>query len=311
MKRVRLIAAAAVLAVGASMAVAAQDSNTSERTFLTFSGAVEMPGVTLQPGTYVFKLADTASRNVVQVWDRDEKNMIGHWLFVQSQRPQSTDENVVMFKENREGTTPAVQYWYYPGERIGKEFVYPKDQARQIAARSGSNVLSTDGAIDAADARVSSIDAQGNVSEWQREQAAASAPRSSAGVIEGSPVPESAAAAPADAESNLRTAPASAQPSASAGSLAGNRGVTTEREDTRASADVRPAPEPAPEPAPRVRASARAQDDAPRPVGTSGRADSQVARADTLPETAGVLPLSGLLGLLSLAGAYGLRAVRR
>ena len=60
----------------------------SERTFLTFSGAVEMPGVTLQPGTYVFKLADTPTRNVVQVWDREEKNMVGHWLFVQAERPR-------------------------------------------------------------------------------------------------------------------------------------------------------------------------------------------------------------------------------
>ena len=297
MKRVRLIVAAAVLAVAASMTVAAQDSNTSERTFLTFSGAVEMPGVTLQPGTYVFKLADSASRNVVQVWDRDQKNMIGHWLFVPAERADVTDDNVVMFKENREGTTPAVQYWYYPGERIGKEFVYPKNQASQIAARTGNKVLSTDGEIGAANARVSSIDAQGNVTEWQRESAAASAPTSRAGVIDGSPVAEPA---PTPAESTLRNAPASAQPTAAAGSLAGNRGLTAQRE------------EPAPAPEPSVSASARAQSSAERPVGTSGvQAESQVARADTLPQTASVLALSGLLGLLSLAGAYGVRALRR
>ena len=71
MKRVKLLATAMVLAVLAVMAsrVIAQETNTLERTFLTFSGSVEMPGVTLQPGTYVFKLADTPTRNVVQVWD--------------------------------------------------------------------------------------------------------------------------------------------------------------------------------------------------------------------------------------------------
>ena len=297
MKRVRLITAAAVLAVAASAAVAAQNSNTSERSFLTFSGAVEMPGVTLQPGTYVFKLADSASRNVVQVWDGDEKNMIGHWLFVPAQRAEVTGDTVVMFKENREGTTPAVQYWYYPGERTGKEFVYPKDQATRIAARTGLDVLSTSGSVDAADARVSSIDAKGNVTEWERERAAARAPTSSAGVIEGSPV-----SAEAQAESTLRTAPASAQPSAAAGSLAGNRGLT------RQSDDVPAAPELA---EPDVSASARVQSDVGRPVGTSGQADTQIARADTLPQTAGALPLTGLLGLLSLAGAYAVRSLRR
>ena len=73
--------------------------------------------------------------NVVQVLDEGEKNMIGQWTFVQADRPRVTEENVVMFKETREGSTPAVQYWYFPGEKIGKEFIYPKDQAERIAAR--------------------------------------------------------------------------------------------------------------------------------------------------------------------------------
>ncbi len=94
MKRMKLIATVLALAVVAVLAgrVTAQEMNTLERTFLTFSSAVEMPGVTLQPGTYMFKLADTPSRNVVQVWDKDEKNMIGHWMFVQAERPRVTEE---------------------------------------------------------------------------------------------------------------------------------------------------------------------------------------------------------------------------
>src|SRR5215207_3510783 len=99
MARVKLVATALAFAAIAVVAngVAAQETNVSERTFLTFSAAVEMPGMTLQPGTYVFKLADTPSRNVVQVCDRDEKNMMGHWLFVQAERPQVSGDTVVMF----------------------------------------------------------------------------------------------------------------------------------------------------------------------------------------------------------------------
>jgi hypothetical protein len=142
MKRVKLLAPALVLAAVAVMTVrmTAQETNTRERTIMTFSAAVEMPGVTLQRGTYVFKLADTPARNVVQVWDAREKHMIGHWLFVQAERPRVTEETVVMFKETREGATPAVQFWYFPGEKIGKEFIYPKDQATRIAARTGASV---------------------------------------------------------------------------------------------------------------------------------------------------------------------------
>ena len=51
-----------------------------------------------------------------------------------------------MFKEAREGTTPAMQYWYFPSERIGKEFIYPKQQAQIIANRTGASVLSEEGA---------------------------------------------------------------------------------------------------------------------------------------------------------------------
>jgi hypothetical protein len=279
MKRVKLIATALALTALAVLTsgVAAQETNTSERTFLTFSGAVEMPGVTLQPGTYVFKLADTPTRNVVQVWDRDEKNMIGHWLFVQAERPQVSGETVVMFKETREGTTPAVQYWYFPGERIGKEFVYPKDQAQRIASRTGMDVRTEDG------------------------------------VIEGDGIAGVQTEAAVTADSTLQNAPASAQPTASAGSLAGNRGVETEKAE---------APAPAPLPVEvdanagvtdnRVAASADVS--ANRSVGTSGSAEAQIAqdnRATELPRTASPLALSGLLGLLSLAGAAGLRATRR
>jgi hypothetical protein len=88
MARVTLIVTVLVIALVAVFAgTTAAQTDTRDRTFLTFSGPVEMPGVTLPTGTYVFKLADTPSRNVVEVWDREEKKMMGHWLFVQAQRP--------------------------------------------------------------------------------------------------------------------------------------------------------------------------------------------------------------------------------
>ena len=149
MKRVTTIALALVLAVLALTGIAAaQQVDTNERTFLTFSTAVEMPGVTLQPGTYVFKLGDPTLRNVVQVWDREEKNMIGHFTFIETERPRTSEETVVMFKETAEGTPPAIQYWYYPGHKVGKEFIYSKEQAERIAKRSGAAVRTEEGVVE-------------------------------------------------------------------------------------------------------------------------------------------------------------------
>ncbi len=177
MARVTLIVTALVIALVSVFAgTTAAQTDTRDRTFLTFSGAVEMPGVTLPAGTYVFKLADTPSRNVVEVWNREENKMIGHWLFVQAERPDVSQDTVVMFKETAAGQTPAVHFWYYPGERIGKEFVYPKSQALKLAARTNERVLSTDGEVGA-QASVSSVDASGKVTEWTPEKAPAPQPQ--------------------------------------------------------------------------------------------------------------------------------------
>ena len=241
MKRAITIATASVAAVllTLTMSVSAQDFNTQKRTLMTFSAPVEMPGVTLQAGTYVFKIADIPSRNVVQVFDKDEKDIIGQWLYVSAERPQVTGETVVTFKETREGTTPAVQFWYYPGEKIGKEFIYPKEQALRIAARTGVAV------------------------------------RTEEGVVNGSGLPA---------------------------------------EEPKAEASVAVA-----EPA-----AAPVEAPAPAAVGTSGRYEAPAATDNSvrqeatsasnnaeLPRTASRLPLSGLLGLFSIAGAAGLRRYRR
>lgn len=250
MARVKLVATALAMAALSVVAtgVAAQETNVSERTFLTFSSAVEMPGTTLQAGTYVFKLADTPTRNVVQVFDQEEKDIIGQWLFVPAERPDVSGETVVMFRETREGATPAVQFWYFPGEKIGKEFIYPKDQAERIAARTGQGVRTETGVVEG-----------GGLAAVQDAPAA---------TADAAPAP--AADAPAQAEA------------------------------------AAPAPEPEPAPAPQVAQAEPAPAPAPEPraVGTSGQADE-------LPQTASPLALSGLLGLLSLAGAAGLRAARK
>jgi len=286
MKRVTLIATALLVAVLAvlSTRVAAQETNVQEVTYLTFSNTVEMPGLTLPAGTYMFRLADTPSRNVVQVLDRDGKDIKGQWLFVQSERPQVSGDTVIMFKENREGATPAVQYWYFPGEKIGKEFIYPKDQAEKIAARTGQQVRTESGYVTAQSAEAGSV-------------------------VNGAGLPpenNSAANNSASDNSALRDAPASSQPSASAGSLTGNRGVdTTARNEP---ADNTPAVGTSGSSTSQSSDINRSTSGA---VGTSGQAESQTARATTLPKTASPLPISGLIGLLSLAGALRARAARR
>jgi hypothetical protein len=65
------------------------------------------------------------------------------FMTIPNERLQAPEENVIMFAESPAGTPQAVQAWFYPGDRIGEEFVYPKDQAAMIAKANRREVLAT------------------------------------------------------------------------------------------------------------------------------------------------------------------------
>jgi hypothetical protein len=114
----------------------------NKKTILTFSGPVQIPGATLPAGSYVFKLADIpGNRHVVQVFDKDEKKIYTTILAIPNERLEPTDKPVVLFSERASGSPQAVKVWYYPGDRIGDEFVYPKSQAMRIAKETHQRVL--------------------------------------------------------------------------------------------------------------------------------------------------------------------------
>ena len=115
-----------------------------KRTLFTFSGPVSMPGVTLPSGQYLFRLANPESgRNVVQVLTADGTKLYGMFFAMRAERfePASTPE--VRFMETAAGMPTAIKTWWYPGERSGYEFVYPKDQARRLAQGASQPVLTT------------------------------------------------------------------------------------------------------------------------------------------------------------------------
>lgn len=226
MTRTRAIATAAAMTLflGLPADMLAQQPDTRDRTIMTFSAPVELPGMRLDAGTYVFRLADTPNRNVIQVLSQNEMEMLGQWLFIPAQRRDVTGETVVTFRETSAGSTPAVQYWYYPGESIGKEFIYPKDQAMRIAMRTGATVQTDDGPVTA-DLRAS---AETEIAPAQ-EQGAVAVRGTTTGVVEGGGVP---AEEPQPVATEGRTA--EPEPVASAQTTTGGGGVDVEQESTAA-----------------------------------------------------------------------------
>jgi hypothetical protein len=129
----------------ACLASGARADEWNKKTYLTFSGPVQIPGATLAAGTYLFQLAvpDT-SRHVVMVSSKDGNKVYGMFITIPNERLDTPDENLVMFKETASGTPQAVRAWWYPGDRTGEEFVYPKSQAAMIAKANHRDVLATD-----------------------------------------------------------------------------------------------------------------------------------------------------------------------
>src|SRR5207248_4281463 len=150
------------LAVAACAAPSARADESNKQTFLTFSGPVQVPGATLPAGTYMFKLADLqGNRHVVQVFDKDGTKLYTTILAIPDQRLEPTDKPVVMFSETPAGSPAAVRAWFYPGNTIGDEFVYPKQQAIKIAKATHEPVLSMTDESNMKSAEVTRVDENG------------------------------------------------------------------------------------------------------------------------------------------------------
>ncbi len=247
-----------------------------------------MPGVTLPAGKYVFRLADTSLHNVMQVFDGDEKKIIGQWFFIPKNRTTeeastANGKPVVMFREMPEGMTPAIQYYFYPTDLTGKEFIYPKDQALKIAAATHQAVLATDSdATTSGEAHVFRVEPNGAESQYD-----ANATASTENTNATSEPKASSSTASLNSQADVNNSPASGPPAYS--TAANDQGA---------------------------RATSGTSSENNRATGTSGAYDQnqnasprQQASAE-LPRTASPLPLFGLIGLMALAAGFGLRLAR-
>jgi hypothetical protein len=114
-----------------------------QRTVVSFSAPVEVPGQVLLPGTYVFKLADSsADRNIVQVFNKDENHLYGTFLAIPDYRVKPADKTIITFNERPVGSPEAIRSWFYPGENYGHDFVYPKPKAVALAKANNTPVAS-------------------------------------------------------------------------------------------------------------------------------------------------------------------------
>jgi hypothetical protein len=98
----------------------------SRTTYFTFSKAVQLPGVALPAGTYVFEVLNPwTSSNVVRVASRDRSKVYLLALTLPVERPRSRDMKPrIVLGETPAGQPPAVKSWFAAGETLGRAFIY-------------------------------------------------------------------------------------------------------------------------------------------------------------------------------------------
>ena len=103
-KTIRIGLAVSVFGFAAvSMAHAAQTRD--NKTTLTFSQPVEIPGHVLPAGTCIFRLADSLSdRHIVQVFNADGSRIIATVLAINNYRLTATNKTVISFNEVPRGS---------------------------------------------------------------------------------------------------------------------------------------------------------------------------------------------------------------
>ena len=114
-----------IVLAGMALLPLAQADEWSKETSVTLNEAVAIPGQVLQPGTYVFKLADNiADRRVVQIYNESKSHLVATLMTIPAYRNEPTFDAVFTFEETPDGSPQAIHNWYFARENYGVGFVY-------------------------------------------------------------------------------------------------------------------------------------------------------------------------------------------
>ena len=115
-------------AAGVALTIAAahvQAKNVlSRREYLTFGGAVALPGVSLAPGTYLFELADPDTTGIVRVRERESHRVVFMGCTYRANRPAGSQNRRVILGEPAKGAPPPVLAWFPVDQELGYQFIY-------------------------------------------------------------------------------------------------------------------------------------------------------------------------------------------
>ncbi len=94
---------------------------------LTFSAPVQIPGVALAPGAYVFRFV---APSVVQVLNSDRSEVYAMFHTIPASREEANDRYEMTFQRIGDDVPLRMVAWFLPDRSIGYEPVYAKEAVR-------------------------------------------------------------------------------------------------------------------------------------------------------------------------------------
>ncbi len=112
-----------VLSMGAPAGAA---SNMTHVTYVTFNRPVQLPGVVLGSGTYIFEQPDPFDAwDIVRVSSRDRKTVYLTAITRRVERPAGLrPEQVLSFGELRRNAPQPITVWWPIDQSVGHQFLY-------------------------------------------------------------------------------------------------------------------------------------------------------------------------------------------
>ena len=142
--RVKQIAIVASLVLSGLMAGTVRASEQDQAIKVNFSQAVQIPGHTLQAGTYYFVIMNTTDRQTVQITNEDRTRTIAIVQAISRERWQGNAGTEFTLAEGHGVEPAAIIAWFYPGRTTGHEFVYPAQEEKQLAMAKKDTQISGD-----------------------------------------------------------------------------------------------------------------------------------------------------------------------
>lgn len=120
---------------------AAHADEINQQTKLTFSVPVQIPGQVLPAGTYIFQRADSGDLNLIQIFKADHSALVATVQTISAERLGPTADTVITLAEPEAGQPDLLVQWFYPGDMIGHEFVYSKQQEQELVGAKQQTIM--------------------------------------------------------------------------------------------------------------------------------------------------------------------------